>query len=81
MFGNTAGQTPNNASMTQKSGIWFTSNNNLRILINSVDVTNNKVNAINWETTGNNVVAGSHNYIQHCLGYSTGQTTFPGTAQ
>ena len=81
MFGNTAGQTPNNASMTQKSGIWFTSNNNLRILINSVDVTNNKVNAINWETTGNNVSAASHNYIQHCLGYSTGQTTFPGTAQ
>ena len=81
MFGNTAGQTPNNASMTQKSGIWFTSNNNLRILINSVDVTNNKVNAINWETSGNNVAAASHNYIQHCLGYSTGQTTFPGTAQ
>ena len=46
-----------------------------------MDVTNNKVNAINWETSGNNVAAASHNYIQHCLGYSTGQTTFPGTAQ
>ena len=81
MYGNTAGQTPNNNSMTQGYGILFNGNNNKRILINSVDVSNNKLGTIGWTTSGNNILSGSHNYIQHCLGYSTGQTTFPGTAQ
>ena len=81
MFGNTTGQTPNNNSMTQGYGILFNGNGNKRILINSVDVTNNKLGTIGWTTSGDNVASGSHNYIQHCLGYSTGQTTFPGTAQ
>ena len=81
MFGNTTGQTPNNNSMTQGYGILFNGNGNKRILINSVDVTNNKLGTISWSTSGDNVASGSHNYIQHCLGYSTGQTTFPGTAQ
>ena len=81
MFGNTTGQTPNNNSMTQGFGILFTGTGNKRILINSVDVTNNKLGTISWSTSGDNVASGSHNYIQHCLGYSTGQTTFPGTAQ
>ena len=81
MFGNTTGQTPNNNSMTQGYGILFNGTGNKRILINSVDVTNNKLGTIGWTTSGDNVASGSHNYIQHCLGYSTGQTTFPGTAQ
>jgi hypothetical protein len=67
--------------MTQGYGILFNGNGNKRILINSVDVTNNKLGTIGWTTSGDNVASSSHNYIQHCLGYSTGQTTFPGTAQ
>jgi len=77
MFGNTTGQTPNNNSMTQGYGILFNGNGNKRILINSVDVTNNKLGTIGWQNSGDNVASGSHNFIQNCLGYSTGQTTFP----
>ena len=69
MYGNTAGQTPNNNSMTQGYGILFNGNNNKRILINSVDVTNNKLGNIGWQNSGVNAAPNSYNYIENNSGY------------
>ena len=73
--GNVFGQHVN--SSNQHHGIRFVGDNHQRININGVDVENNNSGGIAWTTSGNNVSSNSHNFIQNCPGYSSGQTSFP----
>ena len=75
-FGTTTGATTN-GSISQSYGIMFLGNNHKRIQIRGVDCTDNNSGALGWQTSGDNVTAGSYNWIQYVAGYSTGQTTFP----
>ena len=76
VYGTTTGATTN-GSISQSYGIMFLGNNHKRIQIRGVDCTDNNSGAIGWQTSGDNVTAGSYNWIQYVAGYSTGQTTFP----
>ena len=76
VYGTTTGATTN-GSISQSYGIMFLGNNHKRIQIRGVDCTDNNSGAIGWQTSGDNVTAGSYNWIQFVAGYSTGQTTFP----
>ena len=75
-FGTTTGNA-SGASVSQSYGIMFLGNNHKRIQIRGVDCTDNNSGAIGWQTSGDNVTAGSYNFIQFVAGYSTGQTVFP----
>ena len=76
VYGTTTGNA-SGASVSQSYGIMFLGNNHKRIQIRGVDCTGNQSGALGWQTTGDNVTAGSYNFIQFVAGYSTGQTTFP----
>jgi hypothetical protein len=76
VYGTTTGATTN-GSISQSYGIMFLGNNHKRIQIRGVDCTDNNSGAIGWQTSGDNVTAGSYNFIQFVAGYSTGQTVFP----
>ena len=76
VYGTTTGATTN-GSNSQSYGIMFLGNSHKRIQIRGVDCTDNNSGALGWQTSGDNVTAGSYNWIQYVAGYSTGQTTFP----
>ena len=61
----------------QHTGISVNGNNHTNMRFIGVNVTGNSSGGIGWQTSGNNVNAASDNFIQHCPGYSTGQTSFP----
>ena len=61
----------------QHTGISVSGNNHTNMRFIGVNVTGNSSSGIGWQTSGNNVAAASDNFIQHCPGYSTGQTSFP----
>ena len=76
VYGTTTGATTN-GSISQSYGIMFLGSNHKRIQIMGVDCTDNNSGAMGWQTSGDDVTAGSYNWIQFVAGYSTGQTTFP----
>ena len=61
----------------QHTGISVNGNNHTNMRFIGVNVTGNSSGGIGWQSSGNNVNAASDNFIQHCPGYSTGQTSFP----